>query len=278
MKIGNNIYKLIFLDTNALREIVTDTNAAGKGFLQNFFIDTTGYAPCFSIYNVIELVPYGDIFDQFIEFFSVIPCILTFPVKSIFQKEYDCYITGSTFQIDNNIAYAFSPISSDQNHDCKKFFDNILNNKPLIQTIHSELDNFPSIATIWNKEKENAKKLLKTLQLPLNLIDEKFYKSQEKVTVLKDLQNFNIPVTSNTDIFNLPAARMMEYSHFSRIYFTQKKIIPNDVMDIQISCIAPYVDAVITENFQADVYKKAKRLIPQLKKLEIYTLKDIRTK
>ena len=31
MKIGNNIYKLIFLDTNALREIVTNTNLAGKG-------------------------------------------------------------------------------------------------------------------------------------------------------------------------------------------------------------------------------------------------------
>lgn len=278
MKIGNNIYKLIFLDTNALREIVTNTNLAGKGFLQNFFIDKTGYAPCFSIYNVIELYPYEDIFDQFIEYFSIIPCIVTFPVKSIFQKEYECYITGRTFQIDHNIAYAISPISSDQNHDCKLFFNNIFNNKPLIDIIHSELDNFPLIATVWNNKRENTKKQLTALNLPSNLIDEQFYKSQEKVTVLKDLQNFNIPVTSNTDIFSLPAARMMEYSLFSRIYFTQKKIAPNDVMDIQISCIAPYVDAVITENFQADVYKKAKRLIEQLKKLEIYTLKDIRMK
>ena len=47
-------------------------------------------------------------------------------------------------------------------------------------------------------------------------------------------------------------------------------------MDVLISSIAPYVDAVITENFQADVYKKAKKLIPQIKELEIYRLKDIR--
>jgi len=48
-------------------------------------------------------------------------------------------------------------------------------------------------------------------------------------------------------------------------------------MDITISCIVPYLDAIITEGFQADVYKKAKRFIPQLSNLEIYTLKDIRS-
>ena len=69
---------------------------------------------------------------------------------------------------------------------------------------------------------------------------------------------------------------MMEYSQFFRIFKTQKNIKPNDVMDVLISSIAPYVDAVITENFQADVYKKAKKLIPQIKELEIYRLKDIR--
>ena len=69
---------------------------------------------------------------------------------------------------------------------------------------------------------------------------------------------------------------MMEYSQFLRIFKTQKTIKSNDVMDVLISSIAPYVDAVITENFQADVYKKAKKLIPQIKELEIFRLKDIR--
>jgi len=57
---------------------------------------------------------------------------------------------------------------------------------------------------------------------------------------------------------------------------TKKKVFPNDAMDVKISCIMPYMDAVITENFQANVYKKARKLIPKLNKLEIYTLKDIR--
>ena len=54
MEIGQNTYKLILLDTNVLREIVRNTNLAGKGFLQKFFSGKDKYAPCFSIYNALE--------------------------------------------------------------------------------------------------------------------------------------------------------------------------------------------------------------------------------
>ena len=37
MLIGANNYKLILLDTNAIREIVTNTNMSGKWFLEKFF-------------------------------------------------------------------------------------------------------------------------------------------------------------------------------------------------------------------------------------------------
>lgn len=84
MKIGQNTYKLILLDTNALREIITNTNLFGKGFLQTFFTSESSYAPCFSIYNVIELMPYEDIYEKFLEYFSIISCLMTFPAKSIF--------------------------------------------------------------------------------------------------------------------------------------------------------------------------------------------------
>ena len=47
-------------------------------------------------------------------------------------------------------------------------------------------------------------------------------------------------------------------------------------MDTIISAIIPYMDAVITENYQANVYKTAKSFISEMKPLEIYTLKDIR--
>lgn len=276
MKIGQNTYKLILLDTNALREIVTNTNLSGKGFLQTFFTGESSYAPCFSIYNVIELMPYEDIYEKFLEYFSIIPCLMTFPAKSIFQMEVDCYMKGIPFEITNQVAYAFTPLSNEIGYNCKHFFDNLVNQTSLMDAIHSEINDFPSTAREWELKRSNAKRMLKQQHLPLNMIDDKYYKFHEAETVIKDLINFDIPVTSNINISKLPASRMMEYSQFLRIFKTQKTIKPNDVMDVLISSIAPYVDAVITENFQADVYKKAKKLIPQIKELEIYRLRDIR--
>jgi len=96
MLIGANDYKLILLDTNAIREIVTNTNMSGKGFLERFFAcSSDAYAPCFTIYNVIELMPYQDIYEKFLEFFSTIPCLVVFTVKSIFQREVECYLEGN---------------------------------------------------------------------------------------------------------------------------------------------------------------------------------------
>lgn len=197
MKIGQNTYKLILLDTNALREIVTNTNLSGKGFLQNFFTGESSYAPCFSIYNVIELMPYKDIYEKFLEYFSIIPCLMTFPVKSIFQAEVDCYMKGMPFEITNQVTYAFTPLSTEQGYNCKCFFDNLVNQTSLMDAIHSEINNFPSIAKDWEFKRNNTKQMLKQQHLPLNMIDDKFYKFHEAQTVIKDLVNFGIPVTSN---------------------------------------------------------------------------------
>ena len=125
MEIGQNTYKLILLDTNALREIVRNTNLAGKGFLQKIFSGKDKYAPCFSIYNALELMPYEDIFEDFLEFFSSIPCLMTFPVKSILQEEYACYLEGKAFEFTNQIAYAFTPYLEKESYNCKSFFNNL---------------------------------------------------------------------------------------------------------------------------------------------------------
>lgn len=277
MLIGVNDYKLILLDTNALKEIVTNTNMSGKGFLERFFAcSPDAYVPCFSIYNVIELMPYQNIYEKFLEFFSTIPCLVMFPVKSIFQREVECYLEGKSFVIDGHIANAFTPLVLKDNYNCKNFFENMVKDTTLMENTQNEVKKFSSIATDWENRRNRTEKMLKAQHLPLNMINEKFYRTQEKDTIIKDLMNYGISVPLGVEILHLPASRMMEFSQFVRIYQTRKHIKPNDVMDVQISCIIPYVNAVITENFQADVYKKAKHFIPQLEELEIYTLKDIR--
>lgn len=275
MKIGGNEYKLIFLDTNAIREIVRNTKLSGKGFFERYFGGEILYAPCFSIYNVIELMPYKDIYECFLEFFSTVPCLMMYPQSSIIKAEYSKYIKGETLEITNEIAYAFTPIIGQERISFRIFIEKIKDDGQLIK---DEVDALKVVAQCWKEQRINSIKILKKMNLSLNIIDDKFYKAQEKEMIIKDIRNQGIKPIDNIDITLLPSMRIMAYSQFNRVHMTKKDIVANDVMDVKISCIIPYIDAVITENFQADVYKKARKLIPQLKKLEVFTLKDIRSK
>lgn len=201
-----------------------------------------------------------------------------FPAKIIIQEEYKQYLKGEALLITNEIAIAFTPVIKNGCYNYRKFDDLMKHDLKLVDTIKNEIICLESIADSWQKQRIDTKKLLARINIPLDIIDDRFYYDQEKQTIIKDLKNFGIMPKNEIDISNLPSFRMMEYSQFRRIHMTNKKISPNDVMDVTISCAAPYMDAVITESFQADVYKKAKKFIPQLKHLEIYTLKDIRLK
>ena len=82
---------------------------------------------------------------------------MTFPAKSIFQVEVDCYTKGIPFEITNQVAYAFTPLSTEIGYNCKHFFDNLVNQTSLMDTIHSEINNFPSIAKDWEFKRDNTK-------------------------------------------------------------------------------------------------------------------------
>lgn len=276
MKIGSNEYKLIFLDSNALREITNNTFSSGKGFINKFMNESNMYIPCFSIYNVMELKPNEEGFQKFIDFFSIIPCFMFFSAKTILQEEYKCYLKNQPLIINNQIVNAFSPLNTNDSHNFRKMITGMLSMESLASCIQSEINELPSVANSWESQRLEAKRNLEKSKLPLNMIDIKYYKSQENEMITKDLQAWGFEPSPILNIDKLPAFRIMGYSQFNGIFLTKKVIKPNDVMDITISCIIPYVDAVITESFQADVYRKAQKLIPQMKKLETYILKDIR--
>lgn len=277
MKIGNNQYKTILLDTNILREIILDNNGCRKGFFMKFFSSDVKYAPCFSIYNVIELKPYQDIYNSFIEFFSIIPCLMLFPYKNVLQAEYLAHMNNQAVSINNQIANAFTPARDDISYNIKNFLNKLWNESDLIPILEDEIRGLEDVAKAWNNQREEAKEMLSKLGITENIIDENYYRQVEKDTILKDIKVNGLAVTNNIDIAKFPGMRVAEYSQFNRVHQSKKLIKQNDVMDIKISYAIPYVDAVITENYQAEIYKKAKRLIKEIKDLEVYRLKDIRT-
>lgn len=272
--LNNKEYKLLFLDTNAIREITNNHNSCGKVFFEKFFLNGPEYVPCFSIYNIIEIRTDKERFDIFLNFFSIIPCILFSSYKTIIKEEFLSLKNKSQVSLDKLILNTFYPSNDDKLYNFRKFITSNLEQKVIIQTIDNDIEGLDLIVKAWQSQKQETNKELKKRNLALNTINDKHYKLNEKESIINYLKNSEKIIT--TEIEKFPSIRIMQYSLFSRLYYTQKEIKKNDVMDIKISCIIPYIDAVITEKFQADVYKKAKKLIPQINDLEIYTLKDIK--
>lgn len=277
INLGKDEYKLILLDTNAIREVITNTNLSGKGFFEKFFINNVKYISCFSIYNLIEIMPYADIFEKFIKFFSTIPCLMFYPIKLAIDQEYHQYCLGKKLIIDNQVAQVFIPVIGNDMYNFKKFANGMKKDEKFINTIKKDIEQLKDIAKDWEEQRNSKGKLLKGMEMPNDFIDEKFYFDQEYETITKDIQNWEITIGSKKiDIKEFPILRIMAYSQFNRVHLTKKEIKPNDVMDIRIGGIVPYVDAVVTENHQADIYRKAKKYILQMNQVEIYTLRDIR--
>jgi len=106
---------------------------------------------------------------------------------------------------------------------------------------------------------------------------ENIYLISEKDIIIKDLHVEKVHLKNANDYINFPSLRMQEYSQYQRSYLSKKPLTNNDVMDIKMSAYYPYVDAVITEGVQANICRKAKNVIPEMKDLEVYTVKDIRS-
>jgi hypothetical protein len=67
------------------------------------------------------------------------------------------------------------------------------------------------------------------------------------------------------------------YTVFHKFYADRtRKPARSDAFDIIISAATPYVEAIVTENHQAEVLRKTMRLDTFLQGLRVFTLKDFR--
>lgn len=268
MFIGNTDYKLIYLDTNAIREIVLNNSDSLKNFIEKFVVGDCKYAPIFSIYNVFELKPYEDIYNKFINVFSIIPCLMLFPYKLIIEEEHKAFEENRAFLMNTNLFNAFSSLGIGDSFNLPKFLERLWEkDNPIAEAIKEEIDGLAVVAKTWNGTK-NEFSLIKA-RVP-NISLRLYFFKNEKEAIKKDLNNHGIMISKDVNPNRLPGMRVMEYSHFMRVYDRKKPISPNDVMDVKMSCFIPYVDAVVTEGYQAELYRNMKSFIKELEKLEIY--------
>lgn len=257
---GSNYY-LVLLDTNALSEISKDINGTRIGFIRRFPLNK--YAPCFSAYNLFEIHNADRAYQSFINCFSNYPCLILHPYLTVIREEIQYY---NTKKIPSIIINAFVPYGPDKSYDLASWLNGLWQNKELVLEIKKNASEYPDIASGW--EKQRRKTIIYTKDFETDC-----------------LRNFLFSIHAewilNNTVFNIeefPGARMMLFSQYMRIHRSKKSLGANDVNDVMISSALPYLDAVITENYQAEVIKQAKSKIFQLKDIEIVTLSEIRMK
>jgi len=269
INIGNNSYKLCCIDTNVLSEMVHNRNDEFKYFLQNFM--PSKYVPCISSFTILELNKADRAFEKFTNIFDIIPfCILKTP-NDLYLEELSNY--KSTNKI-NPIMMSITPpslngpsminlidwVNSDEGKAIDAKFETVKKNR--LDEIIKLKENFPSKSESYTK-KETIEFVNKTINENLMKLEPIFYKK-----IINSKQAL--------DIHSFPSLKVQMYSIFYRFYDGKRTPSLNDIFDIMIMSSTPYMEAVLTENFQAEVFKKVKNKDDFLYNLEVLRLKDLR--
>jgi len=266
---GSN-YKLCLLDTNALSEIVKRPSNEGRGFIKRF--PPSEFIPCFTIYNLFELRRRLDVFRKFVKFFSVYPSFIAKPFQLILEAEIEA---KGRAKVNDILLLAFTPSNPDPSYQLVEFIDKLFK-EPAIKKLEDEWrKNDQEVLNTWQTNKVNFNP---TKTVP-NARDAKQFVYDACINTLcqirPDLVQESINANNVSLLQSFPSMQMMLYSQYYRIFDPTWNPNDQEVTDVCISACAPYVDAVVTEKFQAEIYKKVHKHIDGMT-ITVAKLQDIR--
>lgn len=271
--LNNNQYSILLLDTNALSDFLKD--------VKNWLNYITDYFPnsiiCASAFSLCELSKREDIFDKYLNFFSIWPSGILDGHESIYLKEFEAY--GNT-NIDISPVVLFpSNFAMNKNITPEQAFRKIL-----------ELANFKSRTNYWLEPRQDILDGILSLKNNYKPKGEK-YTSKEieefvffgtiQQIILRnyDFANNMIKIEKKEiDINQFPSLISTMYVVFYKFYSDNRKAEPSDIIDIIIASILPYVDFVITEGHLCEIIRKVKRRHNFLNNLDYTSIREVKNK
>lgn len=189
----------------------------------------------------------------------------------IFEQERDAYDSGQSIQ---PILLAVSPVNKELT--LRNLIERAFADEAVIQAENAWRSNEQSVLQTWDTQIEN----FETANNSPNAKDaERYIEEAGLQTIIRqDIEwtKRKIEAQELIDIHRFPSVIAMLYSQYYRIHDRNRKSAPGDVTDISIIGASPYVDVILTENFQAEIFKKIKPRIERMANLEIGTMRDIR--
>lgn len=274
LSVGETNYPLCLLDTMAVSEMVKRPEGALRHFYDWAGDSQPQFVPCFTVYTLIELRRSRALFQQFIEQFQHLPCVLLKGYAQLLEEEVATYPDPTGI---DPCAIAFTALGGEGNQ---------LSNLPLILRL-------PQIARQeeqWNEAGPEIVEGMVSLvpNYPPEGESERY--TREEVRQFVSMASFSqlvyhargfvtrvVDGDEAVEVDAFPTLKAMVYTVFHKFYADRdRKASNSDAFDVLIAAALPYVEAIITENHQAEVLRKTKRCDDFLKGLYVFTLRDFR--
>jgi hypothetical protein len=244
-------YKLYYLDTCALSNLVKDRSGFGSNLLNLVLLDGI---IAVSPHSIWELKSSPTVYKAVIEVITSLPAVLLKSEDIIIKDEYQL-LNGSITDINPTIIFLL-PIPLKKNGmDILDMFNkhiteekNVIfkqNRKETFKLLNSKPSNIYSRKELASKSKLDYSVKLVAYQLAAeDLLPELNYYSQIKK---------EFPVEE------FPSLMSISYILHYKYLQTERKGSESDIQDICMSALYPYVDVVITERNQCAIIKQIQK-------------------
>ena len=226
-----------------------------------------------SISTLFELRKHIDLYQDFLNIFSIIPLVFVKNYNQILQDEINHY---PNFKEINPILHAVSPLSKNKFGKLDILLDHLFQRKDILE-----------VEQKWDAEKKSI--LGSILSLKKNFPPQKdrytsidAIKFVEEATLQQIIMQYPdfaqkiINQNKTIDINSFPSLKIQLYTVFYRFYDGDRKPEIQDVFDILISSSIPYIDIFYTERFQAEIIKKVKNRDSFINNVQVFTIRELR--
>ncbi len=273
IELNGHEYKLCVLDTNAVSEMIKRPTVEFRAVVDRFAL--VGYLPCISPFTVIELRRRRDLYQSFLQYFSVFPCLLVEGYEQLLGDEVEHYPNPSS--IDPTLVAPWGiqlPLGMSREEALADLFETPMFRKgeqerqrakaSILKGMVSLVPSYPP-----GKDGGHAPRMVSQF---VNTVSADQIRQRAPRFVRRRMLS---PGRIEVDAF--PSVKMMTFTVFYKFYPDRRTALESDVFDIIMSAAIPHVDAVLTERHQAEVLRKTKQQDPFVEHVEVFTLADLRS-
>jgi hypothetical protein len=271
VKVGDRNYKLCFIDTCIISELLKNKETFGKKVFPRFIEEQRLF--CYSLKNIEELKYCEDIFNEFFKYCSVVPTFILKDNLMLTDEEVANY-DNENFIIDPILMH-FNMLKGDDYYEQMK---RIFENDKIKNYFKENKELKPHILQLML---DNVKKYPKE-----NVFHEKKYIDSwvegELYKILfenhKDFINKKIKMKEPINYNKFHSLKSITYIRFYKFYLRHRNPKNSDINDIHMSCVFPYVDSVFLEKDMSEHVNQIKKKHNFYNNLEVLKLKEFLNK